>query len=79
MLQDKEASECMNDAIALMGLSALMRQAMKLIRGVQIQQDDSTFTFAVFSLISWFKVWLRIWVPVPAGMGFFVPEAAASS
>eukprot|EP00878_Enallax_costatus_P043997 GHUV01052133.1.p1 GENE.GHUV01052133.1~~GHUV01052133.1.p1 ORF type:complete len:130 (+),score=22.91 GHUV01052133.1:443-832(+) len=46
----------MNEAITLMGLSGLMRQAIKLIKGVRITQDDVSFTMAVFSVISWFKV-----------------------
>ncbi len=46
----------MDDAIKLMGLGGLIRTAIKLIRGVQIKQDEENFTMAVFSVFSWFKV-----------------------
>lgn len=40
----------------LVHLNALMRQAVKLIRGVQLSIEEDRFKFAVFSAISWFKV-----------------------
>jgi hypothetical protein len=46
----------MSDAITLMGLSGLMRQAIKLIKGITLTQDDVSFSMAVFSVLSWFKV-----------------------
>ncbi|KAF8055740.1 purine nucleoside phosphorylase [Scenedesmus sp. PABB004] len=46
----------MSAAVALMGLGGLLRQAIKLIRGVQITQDEASFSMAVFSVLSWFKV-----------------------
>jgi hypothetical protein len=55
-LQDKEASDSMSEAITLMGLSGLMRQAIKLIKGITLTQDDTSFSMAVFSVLSWFKV-----------------------
>jgi hypothetical protein len=55
-LQDKDASDSMSDAITLMGLSGLMRQAIKLIKGITLTQDDTSFSMAVFSVLSWFKV-----------------------
>jgi hypothetical protein len=55
-MQDKEASDSMSDAITLMGLSGLMRQAIKLIKGITLTQDDASFSMAVFSVLSWFKV-----------------------
>jgi len=55
-LQDKAKSDSMSEAIALMGIGGLLRSAMKLIRGVKIQQDQQSFTLAVFSVLSWFKV-----------------------
>lgn len=55
-IKDKEKSESMGEAIKLMALGGLVRQAVKLIRGVKITQDSSQFTMAVFSVISWFKV-----------------------
>jgi hypothetical protein len=56
LLQDKDASDSMSDAITLMGLSGLMRQAIKLIKGITLTQDDTSFSMAVFSVLSWFKV-----------------------
>jgi hypothetical protein len=50
----------MSDAITLMGLSGLMRQAIKLIKGITLTQDDTSFSMAVFSVLSWFKVG-RMW------------------
>eukprot|EP00775_Hariotina_reticulata_P006666 gene6666-6890_t len=46
----------MSEAIALMGLGGLIRTAIKLVRGVKIQQDEHSFNMAVFSVFSWFKV-----------------------
>uniref|UniRef100_A0A383VSN2 Uncharacterized protein n=1 Tax=Tetradesmus obliquus TaxID=3088 RepID=A0A383VSN2_TETOB len=55
-IKDKEASDSMSDAITLMGLSGLMRQAIKLVKGITLSQDDASFSMAVFSVLSWFKV-----------------------
>ncbi|GLC42208.1 hypothetical protein PLESTB_000642500 [Pleodorina starrii] len=33
-----------------------MRKAVKLVRGLQIQQDEKIFNLAVFSVIPWFKI-----------------------
>lgn len=55
-LQDKAASDSMSEAITLMGLSGLMRQAIKLIKGIKITHDDTSFSMAVFSVFTWFKV-----------------------
>eukprot|EP00879_Flechtneria_rotunda_P003425 GHRR01003653.1.p1 GENE.GHRR01003653.1~~GHRR01003653.1.p1 ORF type:complete len:203 (+),score=55.18 GHRR01003653.1:301-909(+) len=55
-IKDKAASDSMSEAIGLMGLGGLMRQAIKLIKGVKITQDNINFTMAVFSVFSWFKV-----------------------
>ncbi|KAI8469874.1 MAG: hypothetical protein J3K34DRAFT_269105 [Monoraphidium minutum] len=54
--KDKARSDPMDEAIQLMALSGLMRQAIKLIRGVQIQQDSDKFVFSVLSVFTWFKV-----------------------
>jgi hypothetical protein len=53
--QDKQASDSMDYAIKLMGLSGLMRQAIKLLKGIKLTQEGNTFTMAVFSVFSWFK------------------------
>lgn len=46
----------MDAAVRLVHLNAVMRQAVKLIRGVQLTIEEGRFRFAVFSAISWFKV-----------------------
>eukprot|EP00882_Tetradesmus_deserticola_P030185 GHRQ01033871.1.p1 GENE.GHRQ01033871.1~~GHRQ01033871.1.p1 ORF type:complete len:174 (-),score=58.44 GHRQ01033871.1:29-550(-) len=55
-LQDPQASDCMSDVMTVMGLSGLMGQAIKLVKGVTLTQDDVAFNVAVFSVLSWFKV-----------------------
>jgi len=54
--QDAAASESMDAAMRLIHLNPLMRQAVKLIRGVQLGIEEERLRFAVFSAISWFKV-----------------------
>jgi hypothetical protein len=56
LLQDAEASDAMDAASQLMGLSMIMRQAVKLIKGVEVTHSDTHFTFGLFSLVTWFKV-----------------------
>lgn len=55
-LKDKERSQSMEAAMSLMHLGGIIRQAVKLVRGVHIDQDETTFALTVFSIISWFKV-----------------------
>ncbi|KAG2484641.1 hypothetical protein HYH03_016594 [Edaphochlamys debaryana] len=55
-IKDKERSESMRQAMDIMHLSGIVRQAVKLVRGVRIDQTPEEFNFAVFSFISWFKV-----------------------
>eukprot|EP00195_Chlamydomonas_chlamydogama_P007127 CAMPEP_0202896284 /NCGR_PEP_ID=MMETSP1392-20130828/5314_1 /ASSEMBLY_ACC=CAM_ASM_000868 /TAXON_ID=225041 /ORGANISM="Chlamydomonas chlamydogama, Strain SAG 11-48b" /LENGTH=254 /DNA_ID=CAMNT_0049581579 /DNA_START=109 /DNA_END=874 /DNA_ORIENTATION=- len=55
-IKDKHASDSMDKAMTLMHLSGVVRQAVKLVKGVNIKQDDTTFTMEVFSYIGWFKV-----------------------
>lgn len=46
----------MDQALSLMSLGGIMRQAIKLVKGIKIAQDEETFTMSVFSVFSWFKV-----------------------
>ncbi len=46
----------MTQAMDIMGLGGIMRQAIHLVRSVQIKQDQQQFELAVFSVIPWFKV-----------------------
>jgi hypothetical protein len=55
-IKDAAASESMDAAMRLVRLNAVMRQAVKLIRGVQLSIEEDRFKFAVFSAISWFKL-----------------------
>jgi hypothetical protein len=58
-VKDRAASDDMGEALALMRVGGLLRQAIKLIRGVEIRQDGASFSMAVFSVLSWFKVCQR--------------------
>ncbi|KXZ46597.1 hypothetical protein GPECTOR_42g808 [Gonium pectorale] len=53
---DRERSDSMEGAMNLMHLNGIVRQAVKLVRGVRIDQQPEAFNFTVFSVISWFKV-----------------------
>jgi hypothetical protein len=55
-VQDKDASDPMDEAISLAGLSGLMKQAIKLIKGIEVKHEGDSFSFGLFSVISWFKV-----------------------
>jgi hypothetical protein len=46
----------MSGICALMGFNALMQQAVKLIRGLDISTADGNVCVGVCSVISWFKV-----------------------
>lgn len=49
-------SQPMEPAMDLLKLNGLTRTAVKLVRGVEIKLQGSTFEMAVFSVISWFRV-----------------------
>ncbi|GFR45809.1 hypothetical protein Agub_g7265 [Astrephomene gubernaculifera] len=55
-VKDRERSGSMEAALDMVHLNGLVRQAVKLVRGVRIEHDSETFIFAVFSVVSWFKV-----------------------
>ncbi|GIL61665.1 hypothetical protein Vafri_16085 [Volvox africanus] len=55
-IKNRQYSQSMEDAMNLMRLNGVVRQAVKLVKGVNIQVDRDNFTFTVFSFISWFKV-----------------------
>jgi hypothetical protein len=40
----------------LLRLNGIMRTAVRLIRGLNLELDGPRFSFGVFSVISWFKV-----------------------
>ncbi|PNW86962.1 hypothetical protein CHLRE_02g103150v5 [Chlamydomonas reinhardtii] len=54
--KDKRRSESMEAAMNMMHLNGIVRQAVKLVRGVRIDLTPEQFTFTVFSYIGWFKV-----------------------
>ncbi len=56
VMQDKRLSDPVKPFLDLMHVGGIVRQAAKLVKGVQIQQSDSTLTVAVLSPLSWFKV-----------------------
>lgn len=55
-LQDGAASDSLEPAIRLIHLNRVMRQAVRLIRGVQLGIEQDQLRFSVFSAIPWFKV-----------------------
>ncbi|GIL92453.1 hypothetical protein Vretimale_6445 [Volvox reticuliferus] len=55
-IKNRESSQSMEDAMNLMRLNGIVRQAVKLVKGVHIKVEPDNFTFTVFSFISWFKV-----------------------
>ncbi len=55
-LQDKEASSSMNAALDLAEIHGLLRKAICLLKGCEIRLDNGEFTFAVTSVVPWFKV-----------------------
>ena len=57
--KDLAASDSLDDALRLMQLGGIMRQAVKLVRGVSIEQSSEEFVFRVFSVLTWFKVDVR--------------------
>jgi hypothetical protein len=56
ILQDNAASDSLEPAIRLIHLNRVMRQAVRLIRGVQLGIEQEQLRFSVFSAIPWFKV-----------------------
>jgi hypothetical protein len=46
----------MEAALDLIHVGGLLRSAIKLIKGIKVTQDQGTFTMAVFSVLTWFKV-----------------------
>lgn len=56
MLQDGAASDNLDPAMRLVSLNGMMRQGVRLIRGVELGIDPTHFNFAVFSAIPLFKV-----------------------
>jgi len=45
----------MEEAVRVMQLKPLMRTAIRLVKGLEINQTADRFDLAVFSIISWFK------------------------
>ncbi|GBF88035.1 hypothetical protein Rsub_00747 [Raphidocelis subcapitata] len=55
-VKDKDASDSMEPAMDLIQLNGLVRQAVGLIRGVEVRQGGGDFEFSVLSVIPWFKI-----------------------
>ena len=56
-LQDKHASDSMEELLHVMQVNRLIRAAVGLVKGVELQQTGDSFQIAVLSGILWFKVW----------------------
>ncbi|GFR44808.1 hypothetical protein Agub_g6144 [Astrephomene gubernaculifera] len=55
-VKDPSRSEPMDEAIAAMRLNGLVRSAVRLIRGLELDVRGGRFNMAIFSVIAWFKV-----------------------
>lgn len=55
-IKDKKASGNMDKVLQAMGMRGLMRQAVRLLKGMNIKHSDDAFTIEVFSHIGWFKM-----------------------
>eukprot|EP00195_Chlamydomonas_chlamydogama_P017753 CAMPEP_0202891962 /NCGR_PEP_ID=MMETSP1392-20130828/1857_1 /ASSEMBLY_ACC=CAM_ASM_000868 /TAXON_ID=225041 /ORGANISM="Chlamydomonas chlamydogama, Strain SAG 11-48b" /LENGTH=171 /DNA_ID=CAMNT_0049575837 /DNA_START=113 /DNA_END=629 /DNA_ORIENTATION=- len=55
-LKDKKASDSMDDMCTAMNLSFLFKQAVNLMKGIEITQDDATLVVCSISLVNWFQV-----------------------
>ena len=58
VLQDKAASDSMEPTLKLMHVNRLIRTAVKLVKGIELQQTGNSFEMIVLSGILWFKVGL---------------------
>lgn len=55
-MKDHSASDSMDQIMDVMRINGLLRTAVRLLRGLEIKLDDSDFSFAVFSVVKWFKI-----------------------
>ena len=55
-LQDRAASSSMDAALDLAEIGGILRKAIHLLKGCEISLDNGEFTFAVTSILPWFKV-----------------------
>eukprot|EP01024_Parvocaulis_polyphysoides_P019954 TRINITY_DN1913_c1_g3_i1.p1 TRINITY_DN1913_c1_g3~~TRINITY_DN1913_c1_g3_i1.p1 ORF type:complete len:323 (-),score=42.35 TRINITY_DN1913_c1_g3_i1:229-1197(-) len=55
-IKDVERSDCMEEVMDLMKIGGLLRSAIKLIRGMQIEYTEEHWKASVFSFIPWFKI-----------------------
>ncbi|GBF99971.1 hypothetical protein Rsub_12664 [Raphidocelis subcapitata] len=55
-IKDGQRSTPMTDALRVMQIGGIMRQAIKLVRGCNISQTDDEFVMDITSVIGWFKV-----------------------
>lgn len=54
--KDAARSSPMTDALRVMAIGGVVRQAIKLVRGCEIKQTPDMFEMAVTSALPWFKV-----------------------
>ena len=55
-VQDKEASDSMEETLTVMKVNRLIRGAVGLVKGTELRQTQDSFQIAVLSGILWFKV-----------------------
>mmetsp|Transcript_13958 Transcript_13958/g.24471 ORF Transcript_13958/g.24471 Transcript_13958/m.24471 type:complete len:262 (+) Transcript_13958:99-884(+) len=68
-VKDKSLSDNMSPVMDVMKLGGVVRQAVKLVRGLSINQDSTTWEMSVVSVLSWFKVTERY--PLDGGLASF--------
>lgn len=55
-VKDKAASDSMEPTLKLMQVNRLIRTAVKLVKGIELQQTGNSFEMIVLSGILWFKI-----------------------
>lgn len=55
-VKDKAASDSMEPTLKLMHVNRLIRTAVKLVKGIELQQTGNSFEMIVLSGILWFKI-----------------------
>ncbi|KAK9839725.1 hypothetical protein WJX84_009027 [Apatococcus fuscideae] len=55
-IKDKAASSSMDAALDIAEINGLVRKAIHLLKGCEISLENGHFTFAVTSIVPWFKI-----------------------
>ncbi|KAI8463357.1 MAG: hypothetical protein J3K34DRAFT_444242 [Monoraphidium minutum] len=55
-VKDHAASDSMEEIMEVMRMNGVLKTAIRLLRGLEIKLDEQNFSFAVFSVVRWFKI-----------------------